>query len=70
MRCFFLIFILITSCNTDSEVLENQDVLNVKILSLGDSYTIGEGVCDNCIVNNHNSIKKEYTPQYQDFYLL
>ena len=48
MRYFFLIFILVTSCNTDSEVLENPDVLNFKILSLGDSYTIGEGVCENC----------------------
>jgi len=48
VRYFFLIFILITSCNTDSEVLENSGVSNVKILSLGDSYTIGEGVCENC----------------------
>ena len=48
MRYFFLLFILLTSCVTDSEVSENYDVLNVKILSLGDSYTIGEGVCENC----------------------
>ena len=48
MRYFFLIFILISSCISDSEVLENPDVLNFKILSLGDSYTIGEGVCENC----------------------
>tara|TARA_X000001036_G_scaffold419056_1_gene438528 strand:+ start:53 stop:748 length:696 start_codon:yes stop_codon:yes gene_type:complete len=48
VRYFFLLFILITSCITDSEVLENPEVFNVEILSLGDSYTIGEGVCKNC----------------------
>ena len=48
MRYFFLLFILITSCTSDSEDLENPDVLNIKILSLGDSYTLGEGVCENC----------------------
>jgi hypothetical protein len=62
VRYFFLIFILVTSCNTDSEVLENPDVLNFKILSLGDSYTVGEGVCENCNYPNQltNYLWKEF----------
>lgn len=48
MKYLLLFFILIISCESNSEISEIQNPRNVNILSLGDSYTIGEGVCEDC----------------------
>jgi len=48
----FAIFILFLCCNsTDSNQtsnIETPQITNYKLLSLGDSYTIGESVCETC----------------------
>ena len=48
MKYLLLFFILITSCESNSEISEIPNPRNINILSLGDSYTIGEGICENC----------------------
>lgn len=48
MKYLLLFFILIISCESNSEISEIPNPRNVNILSLGDSYTIGEGVCEDC----------------------
>ncbi|PQJ81035.1 SGNH/GDSL hydrolase family protein [Polaribacter porphyrae] len=55
---YFLTFLSLLSCGTSNEIVqeitkdETIDIVNpqnpIKILSLGDSYTIGQNVCDNC----------------------
>ncbi|MHB0755928.1 SGNH/GDSL hydrolase family protein [Polaribacter sp. M15] len=54
---FLFISLFIFACTTDSEleIIKNNDVTveeivnnHLKILSLGDSYTIGESVCEKC----------------------
>lgn len=48
MKYFLLFFILIISCESNSDISEISNPRNVNILSLGDSYTIGEGACEGC----------------------
>ena len=36
------------SCSTDNTVVQNQTAKNFKYLALGDSYTIGQSVCETC----------------------
>ena len=48
MKYLLLFFILIISCESNSDISEISNPRNVNILSLGDSYTIGEGVCEDC----------------------
>jgi acyl-CoA thioesterase-1 len=48
---YFFIFLQINSCGNSFSLEETEpELVNeiVKILSLGDSYTIGQSVCDNC----------------------
>lgn len=34
--------------NSPQEIIENNNPKNFKIISLGDSYTIGQNVCESC----------------------
>ena len=48
---FFVGCIILNSCNTSND--DNTEVIlpgpvDIKLLSLGDSYTVGQGVCDTC----------------------
>lgn len=42
-----ILIFLVTSCKSDDDG-KNYTPQNYNILSLGDSYTIGQGVCDTC----------------------
>ena len=48
VRYICLFIIVLFSCEPDSESIVIPDSTEFNILSLGDSYTIGEGVCENC----------------------
>ena len=46
---FFIVTIVsLQSCSTDSVMVQNQVPKNYKYLALGDSYTIGQSVCETC----------------------
>lgn len=48
---FFSCFLLLTNCSNDDNTVDSIlpiEVKNLKILALGDSYTIGQSVCENC----------------------
>ncbi len=51
---FSIVTFLVLGCNSgkletqNSETVQLEDPRNIKILSLGDSYTIGESVCETC----------------------
>ena len=59
---FFIISLLLFSCSTESTVAEgNNNVLKTyNYLALGDSYTIGQNVCETCRfpIQLQDSIKK------------
>ena len=59
---FFIIGLLLFSCSTESTVVEeNNNVLKTyNYLALGDSYTIGQNVCETCRfpIQLQDSIKK------------
>lgn len=40
--------IVLEGCSTDNAAVQNQPAKNYKYLALGDSYTIGESVCETC----------------------
>ena len=50
----FLLVLFVSGCNNGklepqkTEIIETDSGRNIKILSLGDSYTIGESVCETC----------------------
>ena len=44
----FLSVIFLQSCSTDSVMVQNQAPKNYNYLALGDSYTIGQSVCETC----------------------
>ncbi|MGA9639659.1 SGNH/GDSL hydrolase family protein [Flavobacterium sp.] len=48
-----LISFLFSNCSAENTVIKNTDTIpnsqkNIRYLALGDSYTIGESVCENC----------------------
>ncbi len=43
-----MVSLLLLSCNTENSVAENSTPENYKYLALGDSYTIGQSVCETC----------------------
>lgn len=50
---FFISFLLLLSCGDETATMQENDAVvpvfkKVKILSLGDSYTIGQSVCETC----------------------
>lgn len=47
----FLGLLFLVSCSNDQEIIDsapNNEIQIYRILSLGDSYTIGQSVCDTC----------------------
>jgi len=57
----FLI-VLLASCNAENNTTTNQvPIKNIKYLALGDSYTIGQSVCETCRfpIQLQDSIKKQ-----------
>ncbi|WP_298892954.1 SGNH/GDSL hydrolase family protein [uncultured Psychroserpens sp.] len=65
---FFLILLMIMSCSTnDDSIIINETLTpkTFKILSLGDSYTIGQSVCETCRFPEQlkDSLKLRYTEQ-------
>ena len=56
------IVLLATGCSTDNSMVSNQtSARNFKYLALGDSYTIGQSVCETCRypIQLQDSIKKK-----------
>lgn len=57
-----LLFGLLSSCSTESNPIINQSLItkNLNYLALGDSYTIGQSVCETCRfpIQLQDSIKK------------
>lgn len=72
---FYLIIFFVFSCGspldekiveeiiTIDDILEDTNKINIKILSLGDSYTIGQSVCQKCKFPEQlkDSILKEFS---------
>ena len=60
---FFLAAIFLQSCSTDNAMVQNPTPKNYKYLALGDSYTIGQSVCETCRfpIQLQDSIKKSLT---------
>ena len=46
--CLFLVFLFIISCSSTNETPITPTSTTFKVLSLGDSYTIGQSVCETC----------------------
>jgi lysophospholipase L1-like esterase len=57
------------SCEPDSESIVIPDSTEFNILSLGDSYTIGEGVCENCNYPNQLIDTLKILNSNDDFYV-
>lgn len=60
----FILSIFLFSCSTDSKVTSTSNtVKNINYLALGDSYTIGQSVCETCRfpIQLQDSLKK-YLP--------
>jgi len=48
---FYILLFAFFSCSessVNSTIIENQPIIKINYLALGDSYTKGEAVCDNC----------------------
>jgi acyl-CoA thioesterase I len=63
---FFSFFSLLTNCSNEDNTVDSIppiEVKNLKILALGDSYTIGQSVCENCrfLVQLKDSLLKKLT---------
>jgi len=43
-----ILFTLLVSCSVNDSVQPSTNVKTIKYLALGDSYTIGQSVCENC----------------------
>ncbi|MEC4004030.1 GDSL-type esterase/lipase family protein [Flavobacterium sp. SUN052] len=64
LHLLFLLFVasLVVSCSTDNAMVTNQTTAKtIKYLALGDSYTIGQSVCETCRfpIQLQDSIKKK-----------
>lgn len=59
--CIFVAIVLLQSCGTDSAIVATPKSYNY--LALGDSYTIGQSVCETCRfpIQLEDSIKKHIT---------
>lgn len=64
----FLYFLIFLGCSSDSTTEDSFINLpkNLKILSLGDSYTIGQNVCENCKfpIQLKDSLVAKLSPNY------
>jgi len=61
-----LAFILFTNCSIDATIAnpnQTSQAKSFKYLALGDSYTIGQSVCETCKfpIQLQDSIKKSYS---------
>jgi lysophospholipase L1-like esterase len=57
----FILSILIVGCSSDNKVISNSTTIkNINYLALGDSYTIGQSVCETCRfpIQLQDSLKK------------
>ena len=60
----FLLSIFLVGCSTENKAITNSDgIKNINYLALGDSYTIGQSVCETCRfpIQLQDSLKK-YLP--------
>lgn len=60
----FFLSILLLGCSTDNKIISNSTTFkNINYLALGDSYTIGQSVCEKCRfpIQLQDSLKK-YLP--------
>ena len=69
VRYICLFIIVLFSCEPDSESIVIPDSTEFNILSLGDSYTIGEGVCENCNYPNQLIDTLKILNSNDDFYV-
>ena len=66
---FLYLLLVLGACSSSDDLNSNEGNQNMdaafKILSLGDSYTIGESVCDDCKfpVQLANELEEVYTPE-------
>lgn len=73
---YFFLFILLFSCKSDDSILDaseteeiiivDDDPNNIRILSIGDSYTNGDNVCDSCAFPEQltDSLRNHLNPNY------